>query len=113
MTSTVSKDFASLEPFMADWALATENERRAKRKASTKAELKSFYDAMLPHMEKLLDLADEYPLGKMAPEVERLFFMALSLAEVAPHIELYGGNPNVPFSFTEERLIAEQGDVRG
>lgn len=111
--TTVEKKFASLAPFMAGWALATENERRVKRKGSTTQELKAFYDAMLPHLEAILDLSDQYPLGKMPPEVERLFLMALSLAEVAPHVELYGGNPNVPHSFAEERFVAEHGDVRG
>lgn len=113
MTQTTLKQFKDLDQFLPGWALATENQRRAKRKSSTSGELKQFYDAMLPRLEEILDLADQYPMGKMPPEVEQYFFLALSLAEVAPHVELYKGNPNVPYSFTEERFIAVQGDERG
>ncbi len=113
MTTDVLKEFSGLAPFVDAWSLATEDERRAKRKSSTKEELQAFYNAMLPELEKILDLADQYPKGKMPPEVDTYFFMALSLAEVAPHIELYSGNPNVPFSFTEERFIALHGQDRG
>lgn len=38
-----------------------------------------------------------------------MFKLALSLAEVAPHVELYGGDPAVPHSFTEDRMIAAHG----
>lgn len=113
MTEQTLSQFKDLEPFVQSWSLATEDQRRAKRKSSTTAELKQFYDAMLPRLEEILDLSDKYPKGEMPPEVERYFFMALSLAEVAPHIELYKGNPNVPFSFTEERFIAVHGGERG
>ena len=40
-------DFADLEPF-ADWALATEPERYAKRLSSSQAELEAFYNAGMP-----------------------------------------------------------------
>jgi hypothetical protein len=113
MTGHMLTQFKELEPFVESWSLATENQRRAKRKSSTTAELKQFYDAMLPRLEEILDLADKYPKGQMPPEVERYFFMALSLAEVAPHVELYKGNPNVPYSFTEERFVAVHGEERG
>ena len=68
---------------------------------------------MMPRLEDALDKADEYPLGEMPEDVEQLFFMTLSLAEVAPHIELYGGNPEVPYSFEESRFVAVHGNDRG
>jgi len=43
----------------------------------------------------------------------RLYYMSLALAEIAPHIELYRGDPNVPHSFEEERFIAVNGQQPG
>jgi len=34
-----------------------------------------------------------------------LFRLALSLAEIAPHVEFYGSDPRVPFAFSEERML--------
>ena len=47
--------FADLEPF-ADWALATEPERYAKRLASSMDELQAFYDAAFPRLEDAMAL---------------------------------------------------------
>lgn len=113
MSATLPKAFAGLEIYADDWALATQNERQAQRLKSTPKALRQFYDAMLPQIEAILDAADQFPVGKMSPEVERLFFMALSLAEIATHVELYGGQVGVPHSFEEPRLIAVHGDLRG
>ena len=43
--SAFPSDFADLEPF-ADWALASERERYAKRLASSMDELQALYDAV-------------------------------------------------------------------
>jgi hypothetical protein len=38
-----------------------------------------------------------------------LFAMALSLAEIAPHVELYRGSVGVPHAFEEMRFVAKHG----
>lgn len=113
MNKKLPKGFEDLSPYAGKWSLATHDERYVVRRQATPEELKAFYDAMLPRMEEILDLADKYPLGQMPEDVENLFFMALSIAEVSPHIELYGGNPLVPHSFEESRFVAIDGDRRG
>jgi hypothetical protein len=113
MSTSLPAAFASLEPFAAEWAMATQNGRQAKRLASSAADLRKFYDAMLPHIEAVLDLADTFPVGQMSAQVEQLFFMALMLAEISPNVELYGGQPGVPHSFEEPRMIAVHGELRG
>ena len=55
--------------------------------------------------------ASLYP--ELPPDPQRLFYLAFALAEVAPHIELYRGDPNVPHSFDEERFIAAHGEQTG
>lgn len=110
MTETLPAAFAGLSPF-AGWALATQDARQHKRITSTKAELRAFYDAVVPVLPQMLTYVDQYPLGAVPAEARPVFWMALSLAEVAPHVELYKGDPKVPHSFDESRFVAEHGRV--
>lgn len=110
MSALLPPAFAALEPWVSDWALPTQNARWDKRLASTSEEISAFYDALLPYLEQILNLADEYPLGAMPADVTRLFDLALMLAEISPNVELYRADPNVPYSFSERRFIAVHGD---
>lgn len=101
--------FADLTPYL-DWALPTAGERHAKRLGSTSEELKSFYDAVVPRLEEILEAVDAWPLGELPESHRPLYDIALSVAEVAPHIELYKGAPNIPFSFEETRFVARHAD---
>ena len=102
--------FEELETWAGAWALPTQNTRWDKRLASTREELKAFYNAVLPHLERILDHVDEYALGKLPEHSATLFDLALMHAEIAPNVELYDGDPNVPHSFEEKRFIAVHGD---
>lgn len=106
--NTLPAAFAELTPFL-DWALPSADERQTKRRTATREQLKAFYDAMLPRLEEILAQADAHPLGKLPEELRTLYYMALSMAEVAPHIELYGGAPGVPYAFEETRFVAVHG----
>lgn len=81
--------FGDLAPYL-DWALPTERARRIKRGASSMDELNAFYAAMVARMEDVLSFLGEFPPENPPADVERLFFMAASLAEIAPAIEMYG-----------------------
>ena len=111
MAQQLPPEFATLETWVQDWSLPTQNQRWDKRLASSKEELVAFYDAVLPHLEAILDAADEYPLGEMPDVVSQLFNLSMMLAEIAPNVELYRGEPGVPYSFEERRFIAVQGDA--
>lgn len=109
MTDTVLPDgFEALEPFMA-WNLATADARQSKRRTSSAEEIRIFYDGILPHLDAILKEVDRFPLGALPPSHHAIYNLALALAEVAPHIELYKGDPAVPFSFDEPRMIAGHG----
>ncbi|MGE4410009.1 MAG: hypothetical protein AB7D33_05500 [Sphingobium sp.] len=107
-TTTLPDNFSDLAPFIG-WALPSADERQTKRRTSSREELKSFYDAVLSRIEEILTLVDAYPLGTLPEELRPLYYLSLSLAEVAPHIELYGGVPGVPYAFDEDRFIAVHG----
>ena len=76
---------------------------------ATPQALKAFYDATLPRLEAILAEVDKYPLGGLPEALQPLYNIALSLAEVAPHLELYGGAVGVPYAFEEARFVAVHG----
>ena len=84
--------FQDLEPYLA-WAEPTDRERSVKRQTSAMAEINAFYHAMLPRMEEILSCLEEYPLERAPADVRRLFLLTLSLAKIAPAVEMYG-EPN-------------------
>jgi hypothetical protein len=105
MSIELPAEFAELQPFVGEWAGATEYARASQRRRSSPAELKAFYDVALKHLPAILERCDRQPLGALTGVDRELFRLALSLAEIAPHVELYGGDPRVPFAFREERLF--------
>jgi hypothetical protein len=87
--SLLPAQFRDLEQWLA-WSLATEQERSRKRQASTMSDLKAFYDAMLARMEEVLPYLDQFAVEALPEDATRLFYLTLSLAEVAPAIEQFG-----------------------
>ena len=113
MSTNLPKGFEALDPLAEAWGLPTQDARQAKRRTSSTETLQEFYDAVVPHLPQILAHVDEFPLDDLPPESQRLFYISLALAEVAPHIELYRGDPNVPHSFDEERFVAVHGAETG
>jgi hypothetical protein len=104
-------EFAMLEPFVARWAGSTQNERDAARWSSSEKEINDFYTAMLPLLPDILAAVDRFPLGELPDDHKTLFELACSFAMIAPHAELYKGNPDVPNAFEEPRMIADHGAI--
>jgi len=107
-TNQLPKDFNDLEPYVA-WALPTETERNLRRITSTQAEIESFANAILPRAEDITKLVDstEKPLPE---DVEKLFLMLLSLAEVAPAIQSYR-RPTVIDGVDSRRFVPNEDHI--
>lgn len=105
---TVPAGFEGLASF-SRWALATADERTKARREANRGELREFYDAALPQVEAILDECDRFALGELPESHRGIFNIALSLAEIAPHVEFYRGDPGVPYAFEEARFIAVHG----
>lgn len=100
--SRLPEAFNDLEG-LAKWALPTERERADQRHSSTMEEIQHFYDTLMARMSQVLDLLTQYPGEEDAPEdVRRLFWMALSLAEVGTSVEWFG-QPGVIQGFDYRR----------
>lgn len=111
MSIMLPTQFENLEPFVGKWAKGTANQRQLERLNSTREELSAFYGAIISEIEAILEFLNQYPFGDLPKEFRSLYWLTLSLAEIAPNIELYGGDTGVPHAFKETRLIAEAGEV--
>ena len=97
------EQFQDLIPFL-DWALATEPERSAKRQSSTMEEINAFYRAIFSRMKDILSFLDQFTPENAPDEVQRLFHLTLSLAEIAPAVENYG-QPRVVDGYDVTRFV--------
>ena len=96
-------NFQELESFLS-WALSKEQERTAKRMASTQEEILAFYNAMLSRMDAITNYLKQFPLDGMPAEAETLFHLSLSLIEVANAVEMYK-QPRLPLGFDPARFV--------
>jgi hypothetical protein len=103
--------FAALEPFVADWALATEGERLAKLTKSSIDELKVFYDAIFPRAEEMRVYLDQFPLNAMPEDATRLFNLLLTFIETAHPIELNWTTTDIDDAFALERMTIRHFNV--
>jgi hypothetical protein len=95
--------FAELEPFVG-WALATERDRTARRHAVAMGEIRAFYDAMMAQLDEILKYFEGFALENVPDDVNRLFLLTLSLAEVAPAVENFD-QPGVVDGYDFSRFV--------
>lgn len=112
MSNLLPEKFSELEFLVDTWCLRTERARNNRRVSSKMAELRTLYEAMLPRMEEILNFLSRFELGGLPEDVERLFLLTLSMAEVAPAVEFYG-SPRVPDTFGAERFEFEHDAMSG
>lgn len=91
----------------AGWALASETERNHKRIDSSQADIEAFAKAILPRLDAICAHLGAYPLDSMPDDARRLYYMLLSVAEVAPSVEGYHA-PRVPYGFDSRRFKAQE-----
>ena len=75
-------DLPGIDQYIRQWGLATERERIGKRTSSTLEALTEFYEAVLPHLEKIILFLDQFPLKQIPPEHQPLLYTTLSMIEV-------------------------------
>ena len=98
------EQFRDLEQWMA-WSLETEGERSDHRQASAMEDITAFYEAMLARMDEVLPYLEQFSLEDLPDDARRLFYLTLSLAEVAPAVEQFG-QPSVVDGYDIKRFVA-------
>jgi hypothetical protein len=104
--------FEDLEPLAERWARPTENARNAIRYAASAADFADFHAHMMPRLDALLALLQQYPPSPEDDAENLALQLVCAFAEAAPHHDLYGGSPQVPYSFDARRFVPDHGDVR-
>jgi hypothetical protein len=95
MTARFPVEFAELEPIAGPWALASYNDRYAKRLASTMDELQAFYDAVFPRAKAMLAYCDGFDIDDPPEDVRTLMNVLYSLVAVSFPVEVWK-QPRVP-----------------
>jgi hypothetical protein len=90
MTTKLPSAFADLEPFVDDWALATETERYTKRLTTPIQQIQAFYDAIFPRGAEVLDYLDQYSLDNLPDEALNLLRLMYSLVCISIAVEAWG-----------------------
>jgi len=99
-------EFAEFEDLVAAWALADSTARLEKRLTTPLADIRAFYDRLLPQAPRALAFLAERQLGALSAAEERLLKLMLSLAEMGPAIEWYGtGSYPDPFDARRFPLV--------
>jgi hypothetical protein len=104
--------FEGLEAMAEKWARPTEDERNAIRFNAGTEDFAEFYEVMMPRLPGLLGQLAGYDPSPSDPAENRALQLVCAFAEAAPHHELYGGSPQVPFSFDARRFAPEHGRER-
>jgi len=96
--------FEALEPLIKDWAPDGELGRSVKRYSSSFAEVKLFYDAVLPYLDNMLETLGRYRLDDMPASVHNLYRLSLMFADIASAVEQFG-SVRVPDTTLDPMLL--------
>ncbi len=107
MTSALPKGFSDLEPYVADWALATRAERYAARLDRPFEELVDFYDAIAPRAEEAIAYLDGLDIIALPEDATRLLHLLYSMILVSYAVNVFKQNriPDSGAAFFE--MVAE------
>jgi hypothetical protein len=89
------EQFADIESVGTPWALASYNDRQARRHASTMDELQRFYDTVFPRAKAVLAYCDQFDIDDWPDEVKALMNMLYSLVLASFAVEVWK-QPRVP-----------------
>lgn len=100
--------FDALQPWVdTGWSLTTETARTEKRHNSEMVEIETFANAMLAEIDRVTVYLNDFSLDALPEDASRLYFLMMSLAEVAPAVELYR-QPAVIGGYDYRRFVADE-----
>jgi hypothetical protein len=103
-TRSLPPEFADLNRFVEDWALATERERYFKLLARDIETLRLFFDAMLPKAREITAYLSRFRLGEMPDDAQLLYDLLLTFVETAHPLELKWTQTNIENTVDADRL---------
>lgn len=92
MGLSLPEGFSELEPYVADWALATRAERYAARLDRPFADLETFYDAVAPHAEAAIAYLDGQNINALPADATRLLHLLYSFILMSYAVNIFKQN---------------------
>jgi hypothetical protein len=89
--------FEDLEPYAAEWALPTREERYATRLAKSFPELEEFYDGVAPKAETAIEYLNRLDLKQLPDDATRLMHLLYSFVLVSYAVNIFH-QPRIPDS---------------
>jgi len=86
--SALPEGFEPLTPLIAEWAHATTDERIQRRGVRSFAEIKAFYDQMVPYARQALDHLETFDVDDLPEPELRLMQLMLALAHATIAVEV-------------------------
>jgi hypothetical protein len=96
--------FEKLAAWTAEWMLADHMERQLKRGASTLDQVKAFYDAMFPEMERIMTYLKTVPMEAPSQADKNLYRLAATFFEMSHPIDLSWPDTEQRNIFPVERI---------
>ena len=97
MSAPLPQEFKELQPFVADWALATRAERFKRRHTGNMEEIRAYYDVIIPRVQDIVTHLDQFPLDAIPEASQPLLYMSLSAVEIARSVEIWDAPDNGAF----------------
>ena len=106
-SSALPQGFAALEPFAAELALPTREQRYEARLKKPYDELVAFYDAIAPRAEEAIAYLNELDINELPEDAERLLHLLYSMILVSYAVNVFKQNriPDSGAAFFE--MVAE------
>lgn len=92
METSLPEGFSELEPYVADWALATRAERYAARLDRPFDDLVVFYDAVAPKAEEAIARLDTLNLNALPADATRLLHLLYTFILVSYAVNIFHQN---------------------
>jgi len=88
MANLLPQGFDALEKYAKDFALDTPRAREIKRAAMTLPELRAFYDAVFPHLDRIFKHLQTVPTDALSDQDRALYFLGATWMEMSHPIDL-------------------------
>lgn len=95
--AVLPEQFRELEPYVADWARPTRQERYDMRLSKTIGELGEFYDAIAPRAEEAIAYLNQFDLAELPADATRLMQLLYSMILVSYAVNIFK-QPRIPDS---------------
>jgi hypothetical protein len=107
MGNLLPETFSELEPYVADWALATRAERYTARLERPFDDLVAFYDVIAPRAEEAISYLDGLDVNALPADATRLLHLLYSMILVSYAVNVFKQNrmPDSGAAFFE--MVAE------